>query len=191
MDSTTLSEAMRAIPPRFRDHFPPGSWFDGLPARLLQRLTDYGRTFRFDPGEALVEEGIPNEWLHLITEGRVDLECADPISGRPNRFLILGPGDVVGERGLIDTDAPIATARAVTEVTTYRLHHPAIAWMLLVVPEATPRFVEALQLPIDEVEARRQLVVGSGSREHMKQFIEESAQARARAMRGTNGIAHA
>ena len=182
---------MRAIPPRFRDHFPTGSWFDGLPAKLLQRLTDYGRTFRFDPGETLVEEGVANEWLHVITEGRVDLECADPISGWPIRLLILGPGDVVGERGLVDTETPIATARAITEVTTYRLHHPAIAWMLLVVPEATPRFVEALQLPIDEVEARRQLVVGSGSREHMKQFIEESAQARARAMRGTNGIAHA
>jgi len=179
MDNTTLSEAMRAIPPRFRDHFPPGSWFDGLPAKLLQRLADYGRTFRFDPGEALVEEGITNVWLHVITEGRVDLECADPISGRPIRLLILGPGDVVGERGLIDTDAPIATARAITEVTTYRLHHPAIAWMLLVVPEATPRFIEALQRRIDEVEALRQLLVGSGSGEQVQQLVEESAQAHA------------
>ncbi len=129
---------MRSIPPRFAEQFPPGSWFDQLPAKLLHRLTDYGRTFRFDPGEALIEEDIHNEWLHLITEGRVDQECTDPISGQPIRLLMLGPGDIVGERGIIDTDPPIATARAITEVTTYRLHHPAIAWMLMVVPEATP-----------------------------------------------------
>ena len=184
-----VSEAMRAIPPRFRDHFPPGRWFDNLPARLLQRLTDYGRTFRFDPGEALVQEGILNEWLHVIVEGRVDLECADPLSGRPIRLLTLGPGDVVGERGLVDTDVPVATARAITEVTTYRLHHPAIAWMLLVVPEAAPRFVEAIRLQIAEINAQRQRFVDPESPERLQRPLNEGATIHTQATPSTNSIA--
>jgi CRP-like cAMP-binding protein len=176
-NSTTMGGAMRRIPPRFAKQFPPGSWFDTLPAKLLQRLTDYGRTLVFDPGEAIVHEGLHEEWLNVNLEGRVDLECADPVSGQPITLLKLGPGDIVGERGILDNDPPIATARAISEVTTYRLHHPAIAWMLMVVPEAIPRFIEKLQLDIDEFETRKKLFGHPESREQLRQLSEESARA--------------
>ena len=180
---------MRAIPPLCRDHFPPGNWFDRLPAKVLQRLTVFGRMFQFDPGEVLIEEGIPNEWLHAIIEGRVDLEYADPVTGRPIRLLISGPGDVIGERGILYPALPIATARAVTEVTTYRLQRPALLATVHVMSEGLPPFRDALQCCIDEVESRREFFADAGSREQLQQLIEESAQAHAREQLGTNGIA--
>lgn len=171
---------MRAMSPRFADQFPPGSWFDQLPTKLLQRLTDYGRTFLFDPGEAIVEEGVPDEWLHVIITGQVDLECADPISRQSIRLIGLEPGDIVGERGILDKDPPLVTARAITEVTTYRLHHPAIAWMLLVVPEAIPSFIAGLQRWIDMVEERKKIFGDPETREQLRQLIEESTRAQPR-----------
>src|SRR5215212_8930814 len=175
---------MRTIPPRFRKHFPSGSWFDDLPAAALQRLTAYGVTFIFDPGEALIEEGVPNEWLHVILEGRVDLECAAPASGRPIKVLELVPGCVTGERGILTyitgdqslsaEDLPIATARAVTEVTTYRLNHMAMALMVLAVREAVAPFVDALQGTIAEVETRRQFFVDPEIRERARELSRAS-----------------
>jgi CRP-like cAMP-binding protein len=182
--SPPMSEPMRAIPPRFRKDFPTGSWFDDLPTALLQRLTAYGVTFAFDPGEVLVEEGVPNEWLHVILEGRVDLECADPLSGRPIKVLELVPGCItgergiftyiIGERGILAEDLPTTTARAVTEVTTYRLSHMALALMVLLVREAVVPFEEALRRTVDEVEARRLLFVDPEIRERAREFFRAS-----------------
>ena len=145
--------------------------------------------FQFDPGEILIEEGDSNEWLHVIVEGRVELECADPVSGRSIRLLISEPGDIIGERGILYPALPIATARAVTEVTTYRLQHLALLATVCVMSEGLPQFRDALQCCIDEVESRRHLFVDPGSREQLQQLIEESAQAHTREKLGTNGVA--
>jgi len=190
-NSPTVSELMRAIPPRFRQQFPTGGWLDDLPAEALQRLPAYGVAFVFDPGEVLVEEGVPNEWLHIILDGRVNLECADPDSGRPVKVVELGPGCITGERGVLAyvigdrgttiedlpiaaEDLPIATARAVTEVTAYRFSHLALALMVLSVRDAVVPFVEALQRAINEVELRRQLFVDPETRARAEELSRAS-----------------
>ncbi len=143
---------------RFAGPFPIAALFDGLPSGFLQRLALYGHVVRFAPGEVLVEDGQPNEWLHIITAGRVNIECMDPVTGQLTRLDELGPGDIVGECGILDKDAPICTARAITDVETYRLHHPAIAWTLMAVPEAIPPFTAALRLWIDAAAGRKLLL---------------------------------
>jgi CRP-like cAMP-binding protein len=200
----TVSSTMRAIPPRFRQHFPPGNWFENLPAEAQRRLPAYGVAFVFDPGEVLVEEGIPNEWLHVILKGRVNLECADPRSGRPIKVTELVPGCITGERGALayvigdrgtvaedlpiaTEDLPIATARAVTEVATYRFNHKALALMVLSVREAVAPFVRALQGTIDEVETCRQFLVDP----EIRARAEELGRASRPPQTATNGVAHA
>jgi CRP-like cAMP-binding protein len=194
---------MRAIPPRCSPDFPPGHWFENLPVEAQRRLPAYGVAFVFDPGEVLVEEGVPNEWLHVILEGRVELECADPLSGRPVKVTELEPGCITGERGVLayvtgyrgttvenlpipTEDLPIATARAVTEVTTYRFNHMALALGVLSVRGAFAPFVEALQRAIDEVETRRQLFVDP----EIRARAEELSRASRPPQPVTNDVAH-
>jgi CRP-like cAMP-binding protein len=202
-NSPTTGETMRPIPPRFRKDFPPGHWFENLPVEAQRRLPAYGVAFVFDPGEVLVEEGVPNEWLHVILKGRVELECVDPRSGRPVKVTELAPGCITGERGVLAyvigdrgttvedlpiaaEDLPIVTARAVTEVTTYRFSHMALALAVLSVRGAFAPFVEALQRTIDEVELRRQLFVDP----EVQERVEEIRRASRPPQPATNGVAH-
>jgi CRP-like cAMP-binding protein len=198
-----MGETMRPIPPRFRKDFPPGHWFENLPVEAQRRLPAYGVAFVFDPGEVLVEEGVPNEWLHLILKGRVELECVDPRSGRPIKLTELASGCITGERGVLAyitgdrgtvvedlsiaaEDLPIVTARAVTEVTTYRFSYLALALAVLSVREAVTPFVEAIQRTVDEVELRRQLVVAPEIRERAEELVPPSRPPQPAA----NGIPH-
>jgi CRP-like cAMP-binding protein len=202
-NETAVSETMRAIPPRCRQHFPPGNWFENLPVEVQRRLPAYGVAFVFDPGEVLVEEGVPNEWLHIILKGRVELEYVDPRSGRPTKVFKLAPGCITGDRGVLAyitgdrgttvenlpiaaEDLPIVTARAVTEVTTYRFSYLALALAVLSVRGAVAPFVEAIQRTIDEVELRRQLVVAPEIRERAEELFPPSRPPQPAA----NGIPH-
>lgn len=125
--------------------FPSATIFDGLPRELLARLAQYGRAIRFEPGEAVVVEGRPNAWLHIVTSGRVRLERTAAEPALTIELAELGPGEVVGHHGILDNALPAATVRAITAVETFRLHHPAIAWTLLGVPEAVPPFIATLR----------------------------------------------
>jgi CRP-like cAMP-binding protein len=140
--------------------FPSSTFFDRLPARALIRLAGYGRLVRFDPGELLLAQGQPNIWLHVITSGQVCLERDAQGSETPNVLGQLGPGDVIGAHGILDLELPSTTVRAIGPVESFRLHHPAIAWTLLGVPEAIPAFKVALRVWI-EAENQRQSVRGT------------------------------
>jgi CRP-like cAMP-binding protein len=143
--------------------FPSSTLFDRLPARALARLAGYGRSVRFEPGELLIVEGQPNVWLHVITSGQVCLERDAPGSETPNVLGRLGPGDVIGAHGILDLELPATTVRAIGPVESFRLHHPAIAWTLLGVPEAIPAFEAALRVWI-EAENQRQSDRGTHAR---------------------------
>jgi CRP-like cAMP-binding protein len=128
-----------------KDTFPKTAVFDALPVDFLESLAPLGRTLHFTPGEVLVEQGEPNEWLHIITRGQVCVESAHPASGSAISCEKLGPGEIVGEQGILDHTLPTSTARADGAVETFRFQHSAIAWALLGVPEAIPAFATALE----------------------------------------------
>ena len=193
---------MRSIPPRCRPDFPPGHWFEILPVEAQRRLPAYGVTLVFDPGEVLVEEGVPNEWLHMIVKGRVELECTDPRSGRPVKVTELEPGCITGERGVLayvigdrgttiedlpipTEDLPIVTARAITEVTVCRFSHLALGLAILSLHGAFTPFVEAIRRTIDEIEMRRRLVVDPEIRARIKEIRRASRPPQP----ATNGVA--
>ena len=95
---------------------------------------------RHEKDEYLFFEGAPAEWLVLVAQGRVKV-IKHSESGRETILATFGPGQIVGEVGVLIGDAYPATAQALEPAVTLRLRraeyvdlvraHPDLAWALI------------------------------------------------------------
>lgn len=86
-----------------------------------------------EAGEALTREGEVPDDMFLLSGGTVEVSCGE---GSQRQVLLhANPGDSVGMIGLITGTGSIATARALTQVTAWRLDKAAIATVLRIRPE--------------------------------------------------------
>lgn len=84
-------------------------------------------------------EGDPADWLLLVVEGQVKM-IKHSESGRETILATFGPGQIVGEVGVLSGDLYPATAQAFEPAVTLSLRredyvrlvraHPALAWAL-------------------------------------------------------------
>lgn len=138
-----------------RGAFPESDVFDAVPPDVLLALLPFGRIFRYEPSEVLVRQGDGNEWLHVILHGQVGLEREQDHPVRPVFLGRLGPGELVGEYGLVDRRVSPCTARAVTAVETLRFQHLAIACTLYYrFPNVVPTFQTSLRRRLEAADAR-------------------------------------
>jgi CRP-like cAMP-binding protein len=94
----------------------------------------------FERGEYLFFEGEPAEWLVFVAQGRVKM-IKHSESGRETILATFGPGQIVGEVGVLVGDAYPATAQALEPTNTLGLRraeyvdlvrgHPDLAWALI------------------------------------------------------------
>jgi CRP-like cAMP-binding protein len=70
---------------------------------------------RYAPGETLMQQGDPSETFYVIARGRVQVVNHHP-SGRDILLAERGPGEYVGETGLLQGAPRTATVRALSEV---------------------------------------------------------------------------
>jgi CRP-like cAMP-binding protein len=85
-------------------------------------------------------EGEPAQWLVFVAEGRVKM-IKHSESGRETILATFGPGQIVGEVGVLVGDRYPATAQALEPTSTLSLHraeyvelvrtHPDLAWALI------------------------------------------------------------
>ncbi|MBC7163498.1 MAG: cyclic nucleotide-binding/CBS domain-containing protein [Roseovarius sp.] len=82
--------------------------FDSLPEGVRAGLAPHLRRVPLAPGEVLFAAGDPLEGFYLVEGGALDIVTGDgkPVSRR-------GPGDMMGERGLLRDGTAQLTARAV------------------------------------------------------------------------------
>jgi CRP-like cAMP-binding protein len=95
---------------------------------------------RFEKDEYLFFEGDPAESLVFVARGRVKM-IKHSESGRETILATFGPGQIVGEVGVLVGDAYPATAQALEPSTTLSLRrdeyarlvrsHPDLAWALI------------------------------------------------------------
>lgn len=101
--------------------------------RLVQR--------RYEKDEYLFFEGDPAEWLVFVAEGRIKM-IKHSESGRETILATFGPGQILGEVGVLVGDVYPATAQALEPAVTLNLRraeyvelvrtHPDLAWALIV-----------------------------------------------------------
>lgn len=115
--------------------------FSALGEEEINRFVDAAAVTEHREGETLTEQGALGHRFHLVIEGAADVDR----DGR--RLATVGPGDFVGELGLLGGGPSTATVRCTEPTTCLTLRREAF-WEVL---EAEP----AIALRILEVLSRR------------------------------------
>jgi CRP/FNR family transcriptional regulator, cyclic AMP receptor protein len=110
--------------------------FGELDQHDLSQLAHWLRDVHLRPDEVMIEQGeLPYE-IFWLEEGSVAVERDG------ERLATLGPGEVVGEIGLIEQERRMATVRAVTEVHAVALHADDLDKMREEMPEIAAQLHE-------------------------------------------------
>lgn len=100
----------------------------------LDRLATQGRLRRFPPGEPLLLQGEVGGVMYVIVRGRVRRERSHPSLSEPAEILELGPGESVGELGVLDLTPWPETVTAIEETETLELSALLLAETMLLYP---------------------------------------------------------
>jgi len=72
----------------------------------LDLFEDDTECTEFKAGDTIFKEGEPGDSMYVVLEGAVDVMVGD------EKFIVAGPGEILGEMALIDSSARSATAVA-------------------------------------------------------------------------------
>ena len=97
------------------------SLFSVVPSSALPDIGSRGRRRRYPKGCVLMVQGDPAEAMHVILEGTVRVTRLEPDLQVRLHLADLGPGEVVGEIGVLSDNPRNATVTALTDVVTLEL----------------------------------------------------------------------
>ena len=117
--------------------------FKELPEPGLQMLAERGRPRHFAAGDVIMRQGDASDALHVVTRGRVRVEREQPAK-TPLLLAELGPGDVIGEMGLLDGGPRSATVTAVEDTDTLELHATVMAVVVMQFPQISAALLRTL-----------------------------------------------
>ena len=100
----------------------------------LARLAAHGRPRLFQVGEPLLRQGEVSGAMYVIVRGRVRRERSHPALSEPTEVLELGPGESIGELGVLDFIPWPETVTAIEETETLELSALVLAEMMLLYP---------------------------------------------------------
>lgn len=108
------------------------------------RLTALGERRVFADGEELMRQSDKAESMFVILSGKVSVVREHPDLSAPIVLALLGPGEIVGEMGLLDGDPRSATVTAVEPTITMEVPGPALAQCVVRYPELYGSLVKVL-----------------------------------------------
>jgi CRP-like cAMP-binding protein len=106
--------------------------FSDLEDEQLDILAGAAREFTVAAGQPLIQRGDPGSGVFVLEEGRAVVDAPD---GRHE----LGPGDVFGERSLLDGSARTARVRAETDVRCIAIPRPELERVIAAHPQLGER----------------------------------------------------
>jgi CRP/FNR family cyclic AMP-dependent transcriptional regulator len=124
--------------------------FSGLQPKQLKSLARWVATRRYQPGQAIVEEGQAGMGLYCIQSGRVGVTQSS--AGREIREM--GPGESFGEISLLDDRPRSATVTALEPTTAVVLDKSQFLAELRTYPEIALAILPPLVQRLREAEAR-------------------------------------
>jgi len=107
-------------------------------------LAEQGQPRTVRAGSQLMQQGDVGDSMYVIVKGRVRVERDHPQLTEPLVLAELGPGEVVGEMGLLDGEPRSASVTAIEETETVELSGTALAQMMLRFPEVSTRLLRTL-----------------------------------------------
>jgi CRP/FNR family transcriptional regulator, cyclic AMP receptor protein len=117
--------------------------FQGIPSEGLERLQREARQRVFPRGSELMRQGDPSNSLYFILSGQVEVRF-DHSALTEMVVFTLGPGEVVGEIGVLDGGARTATVVATQTAQTLELTAEQLTDMILRYPSATTALLQTI-----------------------------------------------
>ncbi|TMC06025.1 MAG: cyclic nucleotide-binding domain-containing protein [Chloroflexi bacterium] len=117
--------------------------FKELPEPGLEMLAERGRPKHFAAGAVIMRQGEASDALHVITRGRVRVERGQA-GETPLILAELGPGDVIGEMGLLDNARRSATVTALEDTETLEIHATVMAVVVMQYPQIATALLRTL-----------------------------------------------
>ncbi len=102
--------------------------FSRTPGRVLAGMAHVLVEVSFPVGGVLMASGAVEDWLYVVADGEVEVV-------REDRRVRMGPGSVVGEMEVLDSQPRSATVTALTPVLAFRLHKDAFDEAIRLRPE--------------------------------------------------------
>jgi len=109
---------------------------------VVQDLHDRVEWLRLDAGEQLFAIGDSPDAAYFVATGR--LLVSVPADGDERAIAELGPGELVGELGLIDDAPRNANVTAIREATLGRLSRRTVTWLMRRHPEIMLRLTQII-----------------------------------------------
>jgi CRP-like cAMP-binding protein len=106
--------------------------FSDLDDEQLDVLADGAREFTVAAGQPLIQRGDPGSGVFVLEEGRAVVDA-------PEGTRELGPGDVFGERSLLDGGERTARVLAQTEVRCIAIPRPELEQVIAAHPQLGDR----------------------------------------------------
>jgi CRP-like cAMP-binding protein len=108
--------------------------FQDFPVAGLERLEARATPRSFPAGETLQRQGDVHAVMYVIVRGRVCRERVHPALSEPDPVLEVGPGESVGELGVLDGAPWPETVRALEATDTLQLSALVLAETMLLYP---------------------------------------------------------
>ncbi len=117
--------------------------FKPIPQEGIARLAERGTPRHFAAGDMLMREDEPGQTMFVILDGKVRVERA-VLAGRRVVLAELGPGEVVGEMGLLDAGPRSATVTALEDTECLEIHATVLAVVLIEHPAVSTALLRIL-----------------------------------------------
>lgn len=118
--------------------------FRTIPGESLAVLSAHGARRAFRASSHLMRQGDVGHSLHIVVKGRVRLERWHAALVAPVVLEELGPGEIVGELGVLDGRPLADTVTAIEDTETIELSEAALTEVVLQFPASSTTLLAAL-----------------------------------------------
>ena len=130
--------------------------FQEFPPEGLDRLVALGKPRHFEAGDVLLRQGESCGVMYVIVRGRVRRTRQHPDLSEPAEVLELGPGESVGELGVLDLTPWPETVTALEETETLELSALVLAETMLLYPVPSVGLLSGLSRSVRTLAALEQ-----------------------------------
>ena len=122
--------------------------FREMPQAFTRHTIGLAKRRVFPAGGTLMRQDEPSDVMHIILVGRVQVERSHPALTEPTVLAQLGPGETVGEMGVLDNEPRTATVVALETTTTLELSATDLIEALLMHPHLAMTLLRSLSARI-------------------------------------------
>ena len=137
--------------------------FEPLTEAELSLLSGKLKSAPFSSGEKITVQGAASDCLYIISSGGAEVQVSAAGSGSYTVVKKLGPGDVLGEMGLLTGEPRTATVVASEEVNCYRLDRDSFRGVLASRPEIAEAIAAIMAKRRLELSAAREKLAGDAA----------------------------